>query len=117
MKPLKLSKEDLMLLKRDLNFPWVQIVLFIIILTTGGVFYFINYHWLPLYLFNINENLNFNKVICSLRFGLSVPAFFYFSLLTGLLMGNILSHIARANILKKLDIDSYLEEVEDRGET
>lgn len=114
MDKLVLSKKDLKFIKRQLKFPWFLIFVLVFSMIMGIVYYVGIFH---IYQPNIDNlfkdvgemQIKLNDFLETNNAVYFKPAVFFFALLTGLLIGNIISHLKLVNILKKLEIDKLIE--------
>lgn len=117
LESITLSKSEKMLLKRNLEFPWVLLVLFVIIIILGLVFYYLAIFWGEAQILSVFSNFKtpcpeideyIKILIVKTRYLGLKPAIYFFSISVGMCIGLFISHFKRARLLKKLQIDTYL---------
>jgi len=117
METISLSKSEKKLLRRNLDFPWIILVLFIIIVALGAVFYYLAIVWGETKVLSVFSNLeaqcpeineHIKKLFIKISYMGLKPALYFFSISVGICIGLFIGHYKRAAVLKKLNIDKYL---------
>jgi len=104
-----LSKSEKALLKIDIGFPMLQIILLAVVVLSGVFFAIIIwYKFIPI-IYRFNEIQNFKLFLRMIVNVCFLPLSMYFTMLVAFLVKNIINHRQRANLLIKLQIDDHLK--------
>ncbi len=105
-----LSEKEISLLKTDIGFPIIQIIILAAVALSGVIFaVLIWYKFIPIiYYFEEIHNFKlFLRMIVNVCF---LPLCMYFLMFITFLVKNIITHYQRAKLLIKLQIDAHLKE-------
>jgi hypothetical protein len=117
LESITLSKSEKLFIKRNLGFPWIILLLFIVLIALGAVFYYLNFVWGEIQVLSVFSEFEppcpgIDQYIKDLFVKISYislkPALCFFSISIGMCTGSLFGHFSRAKIFKKLQIDKYL---------